>query len=128
MCSPKAGAGPGRVAGGAAQLHRQAELADRAELRLVDLDDHLARPDQLGVERLVEVEDRLDAAVVLVVEGAPLVAGAGAEDRGDLAPRRREPGASNCFSIRSGRPTPLQKAAQNFGSSAPQLTQPSAAS
>ena len=39
-----------------------------------------------------------------------------------------EPGASNCFSIRSGRPTPLQKAAQNFGSSAPQVTQPSAAS
>ena len=31
-------------------------------------------------------------------------------------------------SIRSGRSTPLQKAAQNFGSSAPQLTQPSAAS
>ena len=39
-----------------------------------------------------------------------------------------EPGASNCFSIRSGRSTPLQRAAQNFGSSAPQLTQPSAAS
>ena len=39
-----------------------------------------------------------------------------------------EPGASNCYSIRSGRPTPLQRAAQNFGSSAPQVTQPSAAS
>ncbi len=39
-----------------------------------------------------------------------------------------EPGASNCTSIRSGRSTPLQKAAQNFGSRAPQVTQPSLAS
>ncbi len=39
-----------------------------------------------------------------------------------------EPGASNWTSIRSGRSTPLQKAAQNFGSRAPQVTQPSAAS
>ena len=39
-----------------------------------------------------------------------------------------EPGASNCYSIRSGRSTPWQKAAQNFGSSAPQVTQPSATS
>ena len=76
----------GRVAGGAAHLHREAELAHRAEPGLLDLDHHLARPDQLRVERLVEVEDRLDAAVVLVVEGEPLVAGAGAEDLGDLAP------------------------------------------
>ena len=39
-----------------------------------------------------------------------------------------EPGASNWDSIRSGRSTPLQSAAQNFGSSAPQVTQPSLAS
>ena len=39
-----------------------------------------------------------------------------------------EPGGSNCCSIRSSRPTPLHQAAQNFCSSAPQLTQPSLAS
>ena len=39
-----------------------------------------------------------------------------------------EPGGSNWRSTRSGRSTPLQKALQNFGSRAPQLIQPSAAS
>ncbi len=39
-----------------------------------------------------------------------------------------EPGASNWCSIRSSRSTPLHHAAQNFCSSAPQLTQPSLAS
>ena len=33
-------------------------------------------------------------------------------------------GCSNCFSIRSGRPTPSHQFCQNFGSSAPSDTQP----
>src|SRR4051812_3827666 len=36
------------------------------------------------------------------------------------------PGASNCFSIRSSRPTPRHHACQNLGSSAPRVTGPSA--
>ena len=42
-------------------------------------------------------------------------------------PRRAppSPGRSNCFSIRSSRPTPRHHACQNFGSSAPSVTQPS---
>ncbi len=39
-----------------------------------------------------------------------------------------EPGAANWWASRSGRPTPSQKDFQNFGSRAPQLIQPSAAS
>ena len=37
-----------------------------------------------------------------------------------------EPGRSNCARIRSSRPTPRHQACQNFGSSAPSETQPSA--
>ena len=44
------------------------------------------------------------------------------------SPWASEPGGSNWWSIRSSRPTPLHQAAQNFCSSAPQLTQPSLAS
>ena len=86
MCSPKAGAGRSGRAGVRLSLSGCAEQAHRADLGLLHLDHHLARADQLGVERLVEVEDRLDAAVVLVVERPPLVAGAGAEDLRDLSP------------------------------------------
>src|SRR5689334_8663747 len=57
---------PGRVPRRAAELDRDSKLADGPEVRLLHLDDHLAGPDELRVERLVEVEDRLDAAVVLV--------------------------------------------------------------
>ena len=86
MCSPKAGAG--RVGSPGVRLIFTGTPSWRTvpELGLLDLDHHLARADQLRVERLVDVEDRLDAAVVLVVEGLPLLAGAGAEDLGDLAP------------------------------------------
>ena len=86
MCSPKAGAG--RVGSPGVRLIFTGTPSWRtgAEPRLLHLDHHLAGPDQLRVERLVEVEHRLDAAVVLVVEGLPLVAGARAEDLGDLAP------------------------------------------
>src|SRR5262249_59788456 len=52
---------------------------------LVELDDHLARADELGIERLVEVQDGLQAAVVLGGEGAPLLAAAPGEDLLDLA-------------------------------------------
>ena len=54
----------GRVAGGARDLHRHAKLRTSVT-GLVELDDHLARPHQLRVERLVEVEHGLEAAVVL---------------------------------------------------------------
>src|ERR671917_417029 len=55
--------------------------------RLVDLDDHLARAHELGVERLVELEHRLEAAVVLRGELAPLLARALQEDPLDLGVR-----------------------------------------
>ena len=42
--------------------------------------------------------------------------------------RPSEPGASNWSLDQVRAPDPSQKAAQNFGSSAPQVTQPSAAS
>ena len=49
-----------------------------------------------------------------------------ARGRSARPPRARpSPGASNCFSIRSSRPTPRHHACQNFGSSAPSVTQPS---
>ena len=89
VCSPKAGAGRVGSAGVRLIFTGSAELAHRAEPWLLHLDHHLAGADQLRVERLVDVEDRLDAAVVLVVEGLPLVAGARAEDLGDLAPGLR---------------------------------------
>ena len=128
MCSPKAGAGRVGSAGVRLIFTGCAELAHRAELGLLHLDHHLAGADQLRVERLVDVEHRLDAAVVLVVEGLPLVAACASGRPRRPRARPPSPGASNCSSIRSGRSTPLQKAAQNFGSSAPQLTQPSLAS
>ena len=40
-------------------------------IRLIELHHHLSRRNEVGGERLVEVEDRLDAAVVFIVEGAP---------------------------------------------------------
>ena len=60
------------VAGRAAELDRDAELAHRPlGAGLVELDDHLARAHELGVERLVELEHRLQAAVVLRRELPP---------------------------------------------------------
>ncbi len=41
-------------------------------------------------------------------------------------PLAAEPGRSNCLPIRSSRPTPRHHACQNFGFSAPSVTQPSA--
>ena len=74
---------------GAGELHRDAQLPHRPQVRLLPLDDHLALADELGVERLVDVEHRLDHRVVLVVEGLPLGAGPRAEDLRDLRPRLR---------------------------------------
>src|SRR5205807_10356562 len=48
------------------QLDGHPELPDGSiGAGLIELDDHLARADQVRVERLVEIEDRLEAAVVL---------------------------------------------------------------
>ena len=75
-----------RVARRARELDRHAEQPHRAlGAGLVDLHDHLARAHELGVERLVEAEHRLEAAVVLARERGPLVARAAREDRLDLA-------------------------------------------
>ena len=60
--------------------------------RLLDLDDHLARAHELGLQRLVELQHRLEAAVVLVVERPPLGAGALREHRLDLAVHVRADG------------------------------------
>ena len=127
VCSPSPG--PGARAGSAgrpAQLDRRPEQLDRpfgAGLR--DLDDHLSRRDQLGVERLVELEHRLQAAIVLGGELAPLLARAAREDLGHRGVAG-DPGGSKAWFTRSSRSTPRQKACQNFGSSAPSVTYPSA--
>ena len=89
MCSPKAGAGRVGSPGVRLSLIGTPSWRTGPKRGLVDLDHHLPRPDQLRVERLVDVEDRLDAAVVLVVEGSPLLARAAPEDLGDLAPAVR---------------------------------------
>src|SRR6476646_7939364 len=53
------------------------------------LDDHLARAHELRAQRLVELQHRLQAAVVLAGERLPLRARALHEDRLDLAVRLR---------------------------------------
>ena len=78
-------AGALRAARGAAELDREAEQPDGlARAGLVELDDHLALAHQLRLERLVELENRLEAAVVLGGELAPLVPRAPCEHRHDL--------------------------------------------
>src|SRR5205085_3948667 len=78
----------GDVARGAAELDRDPDLAHRAlRAGLGDLDDHLTLAYELGGERLVELEQRLQAAVVLARERLPLVARARAEDLDDLGVR-----------------------------------------
>ena len=103
------------------------ELAHRPDLRLLPLDHHLALAHELGAERLVEVEDRLDHRVVLVVER---LHSARVRERkiSAISAAGLGPVRSNCFETRSSRPTPAQKRAQNWGSSAPIVTWPSAAS
>ena len=116
-----------RVARACARASPGRRAAARARgARLVELGDHLARADELGVERLVELEHGLQAAVVLGGERRPL--GARAARRRPPRPRAwaSEPGGSNWRSMRSSRPTPRHHACQNFGSSAPSVTQPSA--
>ena len=123
VCSPSAGPGvrPGCAGVRPSLIGAPSCLIGSLAPRLVERHDHLPRPDQLGIERLVEVEHRLQAAVVLGCERAPLLARALPED---LAHRRwaSEPGGSNWLGIRSGRPTPSHHACQNFGSSAPSET------
>ena len=73
--------GPLRSAGRPPQLDRHAELAHGPlGARLIELHDHLSRAHELRVERLVQVEQRLEAAVVVRRELRPLVARAPEED------------------------------------------------
>src|SRR4029077_8401755 len=79
----------------ALELDGAAERAHgRGRPGLVDLHDHLARADKLGVKRLVEVEDGLQTTVVFAREGLPRGAGASAKDllylRVGLGPGRFE--------------------------------------
>src|SRR5205085_6979669 len=82
----RAGAlGAGRCA---PELDRGPDLAHRTVgAGLVELDDHLARAHELRVERLVEIEQRLETAVVLRGELGPVVARALEEDPLDLGVR-----------------------------------------
>ena len=78
------------LAGRARQLDRRAEQLDRLlRARLVELDDHLARAHELAVERLVETQHRLQAAVVVRRELLPLGARLLQEDALDLRVRLR---------------------------------------
>ncbi len=54
---------------------------------LIERDDHLALLHQLGVERLVQIEHRLQAAVVLGGELRPFGTRAALEDLHDLLMR-----------------------------------------
>ena len=65
VCSPSAG--PGRVGSAGVRLHLHGVAQQPHRLLgagLIDLHHHLARAHELGVERLVEVQHRLQAAVV----------------------------------------------------------------
>src|SRR5262249_22729459 len=69
---------------GPRQPDREARLADGSESRLIELDHHLTRDRLLVRERLLEVEHRLEAAVVLGGELCPLIPRTPAKDRRDL--------------------------------------------
>ena len=80
----------------AGRARRPRELDGNPELShwaggswLVERQHHLARADELRLERLVEVEHRLEAAVVGGAELRPLVAAARGEDGLDLGVRGR---------------------------------------
>src|SRR5215207_4986745 len=77
---------PGR---GPRQPDREAELCHLAELGLLVGDGHIALPDELGLQCLVELEDRLDHRVVLVVERLPFLPRLRPEDLGDFSVRLR---------------------------------------
>src|SRR5687768_14374492 len=72
----------GRSCGGA---HGSAQLPDRAERAAVDREEDAALAVERMVGELVGLEHRLAAAVVGGQVRHPLVAGAGLEDRLDLA-------------------------------------------
>ena len=125
LAEPGPGQAP-RVARRARELHRHAELADRPlGARLVDLDDHLALAHELGLQHLVELEHRLQAAVVLAGERLPLVARPRREDRLELAvgvaAGRLELVLDQVLAADAAAEVP-----KNFGSSAPSVTCPSA--
>src|SRR5690348_3086281 len=71
------------------ELDRHAKLLDTFGTGLVELHGHVASAHELGVERLVELEHGLEAAVDLRRERLPLVARALEEDPLHLAVRVR---------------------------------------
>jgi hypothetical protein len=77
---PESGARALGPSGAPGELDRHAELAHRPGSGLLDLHHHVARADELRRERLVELEDRLEAAVVLRSERPPLLARSLEED------------------------------------------------
>ncbi len=79
------------LAGRPAELDRHAQLADRARSTpgWSISTTILALAHQLRAERLVQLQDRLQAAVVLAREGLPLLTGAPPEDLLHLCVRRR---------------------------------------
>ena len=73
------------VAGSTDELHWNPELTHAAgDPRAVERDDHLAVAHELGLERLVELKDGLQAAVVLGGELLPFPARACLEELDDL--------------------------------------------
>src|SRR5215470_5449050 len=69
------------------ELDGHAELSDLAELRMLDVDDHLAVV-HLGIaDHLLRIVDLAHADIGLDEQLVPFVAGARLDDRLDLAPR-----------------------------------------
>ena len=64
-----------RAGGRARERDRKGELTDLPEFGLIELDHHFPFDHLLRVQRLTQIEYRLDAAVVFVVELPPLIAG-----------------------------------------------------
>src|SRR6202035_5144990 len=76
------------LAGSAGQLDRNSELANGPlGARLLELHHHLTLAHELGLERLVELEQRLQAAVVAARELLPVRAGAALENLPHLVVR-----------------------------------------
>ena len=89
VCSPSPGPGRRRPPGVRDSFTGTPELPHPVGAGLVELHHHLARAHELRVERLVEVEHRLEAAVVIRGELAPLLARALEEDPLHLGVRLR---------------------------------------
>ena len=116
MCSPRTG--PGRRFGSPGV--RDILTGTPSSLHvlgpgLVELDDHLALLDQVGFERLAEVEHRLEAAVVVGGELRPLGAGPLLEDLLDLGVGLRAGRIEGVARSRSGALDPLAERRPELG-------------